>query len=155
MKNVAILMILCGLMSCGSSPAPEPAQTAPAPPPAPRDDSNLLPEEGLISSSVAAEHVLDKDYLPGGTVGEYERDGKNYSVFLINLPNPDRAGMLAYDVKERLADAKFVASFGGYFGMDGDQPWFIFPRKSVLVGVVGLPEEEADLLSRELASHIY
>jgi hypothetical protein len=53
-----------------------------------------------------------------------------------------------------LADAKFLPSFGGYFGMDGETPWFVFVKGRYLAGVVGLPQEEADLVARELAARI-
>ena len=40
---------------------------------------------------------------------------------------------------------------GGYFGMDGDQPFFVFPKGRWLVGTVGLPEKEADTAGRIMA----
>jgi hypothetical protein len=108
----------------------------------------------LVSSSIAAEHVLGKDFLPPGNVAEYSRDGKNYRLFLIAAESEEKATMLAYDIKIGLTDAAFIADYGGYAGTLDGEPWFIFPRRRVVAGIVGLPQEEAHELGRVFAAQL-
>ena len=91
---------------------------------------------------------------PPGNVAEYSAGGKTYTLFLINTPGEERATMLAFDIKENLADAVFVADFGGYAGMLDGTPWFVFPRKGFVAGIVGLPQQEAHELGRVFASQL-
>ena len=105
-----------------------------------------------MGTSIATDHVLGKDFLPPGNVAEYSRDGKHYTLFLIEMPTEEKAVFLDYDIKERLTDAAFVADFGGFFGTLDGEPWFIFPRKRVVAGIVGLSEQEAHEVGRVFAS---
>jgi hypothetical protein len=43
---------------------------------------------------------------------------------------------------------------GGYFGMDGDRPVYIFQKGVFLAGFVGLPEKDADVLARQFAARL-
>jgi hypothetical protein len=141
MKHIGTALLFSILLACGQAPAPETAK-APEPPPPPRNESQRFPKEGLVSTSIAADHVLGKDFLPPGNVAQYNRDGKTYTLFLIAAPTED-AGMLAYDVKLHFTDPAFVADFGGFFGTLDGEPWFIFPKKRMLAGIVGLPRDQA------------
>jgi hypothetical protein len=58
------------------------------------------------------------------------------------------------DFKDRLEGAKFIATFGGYFGLDGQTPVFLFPIGSYLAGIVGLPQQEADQVARDFAARL-
>lgn len=155
MKHLGAALLLFILLACGQAPAPEAARAPePAPPPPPRDESYRFPKEGLASTSIAAEHVLDKDFLPPGNVAEYSSGGKNYTLFLISAGGEENATMLAFDIKEHLADSAFIADFGGYAGTLDGQPWFIFPKQSAVAGIVGLPQNEAHELGRVFASQL-
>ncbi|HKW97826.1 MAG TPA: hypothetical protein VJN43_08825 [Bryobacteraceae bacterium] len=100
------------------------------------------------------DHLLGKDFLPGGNLAEYRSKGKTYQQFLIHAKSPEDAALLLFDFKNHLRDAKFLAHMGGYFGMDGAQPVYIFPKGPFLAGLVGLPEKEADPLARQFAAHL-
>lgn len=150
MKHFGTALLLLVLLACGPAPAPEEAK-APEPPPPPRNESHRFPKEGLVSTSIAADHVLGKDFLPAGNVAEYSRDGKTYTLFLVTTASDEKAGFLAYDVKGRFTDPAFIADFGGFFGTLDGEPWFIFPKKRALGGIVGLPREEAHEAGRAFA----
>ena len=154
MKKFGAALLLTLLLACGQAPAPEAAQApepAPPPPPPPRDQSFRFPKEGLVGTSIAADHVLGKDFLPPGNVAEYSRDGKTYTLFLINAAGEEQATMLAFDIKGNLTEPAFIADFGGHFGTLDGEPWFIFPRKGVVAGIVGLPQQEAHETGRAFA----
>ena len=155
MKHLGAALLFSVLLACGQAPAPEAAQAPePASPPPPRDQSYRFPKEGLVSTSIAAEHILGKDFLPPGNVAEYSRDGKTYTLFLINETGEERATMLAFDIKGHLTEPAFIADFGGYFGTLDGEPWFIFPRRQVVAGIVGLPQEEAHEVGRVFAGQL-
>ncbi len=157
MKHLGVVLLFSILLACGQAPEapkPEAAQTAEPAPPPPRDQSYRFPKEGLVSTSIAADHILGKDFLPPGNVAEYSVNGKTYSLFLINETGEERATMSAFDIKGHLTDATFIADFGGYAGTLDGEPWFIFPRKSVVAGIVGLPQEEAHEVGRMFAGQL-
>lgn len=152
MKNFGAALLLTILLACGQAPAPETAEAPePAAPPPPREQSYRFPKEGLVGTSIAADHVLGKDFLPPGNVAEYSRDGKTHTLFLINAAGEEQATMLAFDIKGNLTEPAFIADFGGYSGTLDGEPWFIFPRKSVVAGIVGLPQQEAHEAGRVFA----
>ena len=153
MKTTSTALLLLLLLACGQAPAPEAAQV-PEPAPPPRDQSYRFPKEGLVLTSIAAEHILDKDFLPPGNVAEYSRGGKTYTLFLINEAGEEKATMLAFDIKGHLTDPTFLADFGGYFGTLDGEPWFLFPRRGVVAGIVGLPQEEAHEVGRMFAGQL-
>ena len=151
--------LVCGLVlmlaACGG-PAPEAsAPKTEALKPKPPDQSRRFVSEGRLSVELVDDHLLGKDYLPGGNVAEYEIDGKRHKRFLIVAKDPQAATFLAMDIKDRLTGAKYVPHFGGYFGLDGEEGWFIFPKDKNVAGIVGLPQAEADQVAREFAAGIY
>lgn len=75
-------------------------------------------------------------------------------MFVAKLSTPTDAAILLLDWKKALADAKLIASFGGYFGKDADQPVFVFTKGAWIAGVAGLAEKGADLEARTLAAHL-
>jgi hypothetical protein len=146
--------VCVALASCGGQePAPV-AEQAEAKKALPPDEPRSFPREGRTKMELVEDNLLGKDYLPGGNLAEYERDGKIYQLFLAVLPDRQAAQFLAMDVKDQLDGAKLVPHFGGYFGMDGDTPWFVFAKNDRVAGVVGLPEDEADAVARDFASRI-
>lgn len=146
----------CLLLGCGGGPAPEPAEKAGAeePRPAPPDERRRFPSEGRTDMQLVNDDALGKDFLPGGNVATYEKDGETYQMFLLPTESPEAAGFLAMDVRDRLADTKFVASFGGWYGLDGETPWFVFAKDKYLLGIVGLEQEAADLAARDFAARV-
>lgn len=143
------------LVACGGSSEPRPApQEQAVEKPKPPDERRRFPKDGQVSMELVDDRLLGKDFLPGGNLAAYERDGKNYQQFLIATKTPESAALLGFEIKAALRDAKFVPHFGGYFGLDGETPWFIFPKGKYLAGVVGLPQAEADGVARDFAARI-
>lgn len=149
----AMALLLTG---CGEEPK-QPPKAAPAPAPTavkPADESRRFPLKERTGTMVVQDKLLGHDFLPGGNVATYERGAKRYKLFLIRLSDPAKAGILLLDYKTRLKDAKFVASFGGYFGDDEGKPVFVFSKNEWLMGVQGLNQQEADAVAREFAGRI-
>ena len=152
------LWIACALgwlMACGGAATPEPeakpaAQTKPRTP----DQRTWFALEGRTSFEVVEDDLMGKDWLPAGNVAQYDVDGKKYTLFLAFSLTPDAAALLSYEAKSKLVDAKFVPAFGGHFGMDGETPWFVFSKGKYLLGVVGLPQDEADTVARGFAGRV-
>lgn len=153
MKYV-LYLVAAVCLACGGSVAEAPPAEAKVEKPKPPDESRRFPRDGQTNMELVDDNLLGKDYLPGGNLATYEKDGETYQLFLIVTQDPNAAGNLTFDAKEKLTDPKFVASFGGYFGMDGETPWFIFPKTNHLLGIVGLPQEEADLVGRDFAARV-
>jgi hypothetical protein len=148
----AVFALLC---ACGGPPPKEPPQSASSPAPAkPVDESRRFPLAGQISMQLLTDHVLGKEFLPGGNVGEYRRAGKRFQQFLVRSPSAEAAALLLFDFKGHLRDAKYLPHMGGYFGMDGAAPIYIFQKGVFLAGFAGLPEKEADLLARQFAARL-
>ena len=100
------------------------------------------------------DNLLGQEYLPGGNLASYENGGKSYQLFLTAFADNEKSAFALLDAQEALTEAKFVASFGGYYGLEGGTPWFVFGKGKHFAGVVGLPQDEADLVAREFAARI-
>ena len=150
---------LAGLLvfaaACGI-PSDQAAKPKKAPPPfaKPDDLGHLFSLDGREKIELVDNHLLGKDYLPGGNLAEYKRKGRSYRQFLVRASTPDKAMFLMMDFKGDLKDAKFVPHLGGYFGLDGETPVLVLQRGHSLAGVAGLPEQEADNVLREFAPRL-
>jgi len=153
MKRAATALLAVTLLGgCGApSPEAQPKVEAPKPKP-PEDESRRFPGDGRIEVEIVEDQLLGKDYLPGGNLASYDREGKQYQQFLIRS---DQALDLLSAVKGQLADRKFVAAFGGYYGQIDGEGWFVFIKNDYLLGIVGLEQAEADLIARDFAARIY
>ena len=146
---------LIALCACGGGPPKEQPQSVPAAAPAkPVDDSQRFPLADQVSMRLVNDHVLGKEFLPGGNVAEYRRRGKAYQQLLIHASSAEAAALLLFEFKSHLRDAKYLAHMGGYFGMDGTTPVYIFQKGAFLAGLAGLPEKDADLLARQFAARL-
>jgi len=156
MRELLVATGLAAFCSCGGSKPPkEPAANAPAQEKVkPVDETRRFPLADQVSMRLVDDHVLGKDFLPGGNVAEYRRKGKTYQQFLVHTKSPEAAALLLFDFKNHLRDSKFLPHMGGYFGMDGAAAVYVFPKGAFLAGFVGLPEKDADLLARQFAAHL-
>jgi hypothetical protein len=155
-RGFVCVLGLAVLGSCGA-PGDAPAvaeKKEPAPVVRPPDESRRFPRTHQVKIEIVDNHLLGKEFLPGGNLADYENAGKKYQQFLINAANGDEATFLMMDFKDRFRDAKFIGHFGGYFGYDGETPVLLFPRNNYLAGVVGLPQEEADQVARDFAARL-
>ncbi|MDX1982808.1 MAG: hypothetical protein SFV51_21235 [Bryobacteraceae bacterium] len=153
------MTILCGLLCClftGCGSEPKAVEKAAAIPtfPKPTDESRRFPKASLKSAVIVDNHAMGHSFLPGGNVATYSRAGKEYRLFLVKLPDPTQAGIALLDYKNVLKDARFVASFGGYFGNDNGMPVFVFSKNEWLLGIAGLDMKDADPVAREFAGRI-
>ncbi|MBY0505062.1 MAG: hypothetical protein K2X03_14205 [Bryobacteraceae bacterium] len=149
-----ILLLLPFLTSCASE-APKPVEKPKADPvPKPVDETRRFPKAGLVRVSLVEKELLGKDFMPGGNLAEYKRGQQTYRLFLVKTFTPDRAAILLLDLKNRLQNAKFVPTFGGYYGTDAGTPVFAFTKNAYLLGVVGLEEKEADAVARAFAGRV-
>ena len=120
------MAILC---ACGGAPPKEQPQAAPAPAAAkPVDESRRFPLADRTSLHLVDDHVLGKDFLPGGNVAEYRRKGKTYQQFLVRSTSAESAALLLFDFKGHLKDAKYLAHMGGYFGHGRRNPGLHVPK---------------------------
>ncbi len=143
------------LSACGPPPPKEAAQNPPAAATVkPLDESRRFPLADQVSMRLVDDHVLGKDFLPGGNVADYKRKGKTYQQFLVHAKSPEASALLLFEFKGHLRDAKFLPHMGGYFGMDGAAPVYILQKGAFLAGFVGLPEKDADLLARQFAARL-
>jgi len=141
---------------CGSSPEPAKTEPAPAPPPARvMDHTASLPQANLVASRLVTDHILDIPKLPGGSLGEYERKGRKYQMFIVDADTNQKAAFLLIDMKGVIGGDDYISYMGGYFGKDAaGRQIYTFAKLHYLAGVVGLSKAEADPLARDLASHL-
>lgn len=122
--------------------------------PKPADESTKFPLENQVSVKMVEEKLLGKDFLPGGNIADYKRGTATYQLFIAKFKTPNEAAIALFDYKSKMAEPKLVATFGGYYGLDGAHPSFVFTKGSYLLGVVGLIQSEADLVAREFAARV-
>jgi hypothetical protein len=150
MRVWLVCAVAVALFNCSSAP-----EKKEAPPAAPvKDNRLLLPAENQKSARLVPNHLLENHALPGGTIGEYESDGRKYQLFVIETASPQDAAILLLDLKTTLREPAYIDYMGGYFGMDSGKPVYVFAKKQYLAGVAGLAEDLADPLARQLAAHL-
>jgi hypothetical protein len=152
MMRGLVLMALVIVVGCSS--APEKKAEAPPPPPVKDNTAQLLPLN-RTNAKVVPNHLLGKDALPGGTIGDYDVDGSKYQLFIIETDSAQTAGILLLDLKATLKDPAYIAYMGGYYGADAGGPVYVFAKAKYLAGVVGLAEDRADPIARQLAARLY
>jgi hypothetical protein len=156
MKSSFAVLAALLLSGCGSNES-APAPAAPAAEPKvekPADESARFPKKDLISTTLVEDHVLGKGLLPGGNVATYRSREKTYQLFLVRLKNGEAAAIKLLDFKSTLGTFKYLPAFGGYYGMDGATPVFVFQKGPFLAGITGLTEKEADPIAREFAARL-
>jgi hypothetical protein len=152
---VAILGVVISRCGSSTSSSTEKAVAKTEQPPAPvQDDTALLPMANRTSARVVQNHILDKTFLPGGALGEYQAKGKKYELFIIRTDSNQKAAFLLLDLKNALQNPEYIAYMGGYFGTDSGTPVYTFAKLQYLAGVVGLPRDQADLIARQLAARL-
>ena len=146
-------MTLVVLAGC-STEAPKPAAVVPAKHAKPTEESRKMPLENRVSAGVVDDHMLDRPWLPGGTLGHYKKGAKEWDLILIKADSPAKAADWLLDYKKQLDGSKVVPSFGGFYGTDKGRPAFVFAKGAWFAGVMGLPEAEADPVARPFALRI-
>lgn len=147
------LTIAAALLIGGCSSAPPQKAEAPPPPPV-RDDTAMLLGVNRTSTRVVPNHLLGKSMLPGGTIGEYDDGQRKYQLFIIETDSAQDAAIMLLDFKVALQEPAYIAYMGGYFGTDAGKPVYVFAKDHYLAGVVGLDEDLADPIARQLAQRL-
>jgi hypothetical protein len=147
----ALLLTLGGC----SVPSKEPVvKKAAEPAPRPADESRRFPMQDRVKVEIVEGHLLGKELLPPGNLAEYAHGGKTFYLFLAEAKSGDAAALLMFDYKNTFENSKLLPHMGGYYGMDGDQPVYLFVKGKWLAGLVGMEEAEADPLAREFAARM-
>jgi len=154
MKLSLLCFVLMVLAGCSSPSTETPKPAAAVKHPAPTDESRKMPIENRVSSNIVEDHMLDRQWLPGGTLAHYKNGAREWDLVLLRANSPAAAAHWLLDYKKELDGAKVIPSFGGFFGSDKGRPVFMFTKGSWLAGVIGLPESEADAVARVFASRI-
>jgi hypothetical protein len=152
---IAGLALMC--VSCsGPAPRAEKTETKAAVPShePPADLSTRFPLAGQTKMELVPDHLLGKDFLPGGNLAAYKtRDGQ-YQMFLIKAADAQKAAFILLDWKTAMPDAKYLAHMGGYYGLDAGKPVYVFAKGPYLAGLVGLVEAKADPEARRFAARL-
>jgi hypothetical protein len=153
MRTLTVAAFAILLSSCDSKPAEPPKVEAPktAETPKPADESRRFTKVHLIDTIVVEKQLLGKPFMPGGTLAQYKKGKTEFEMFVAKTASPTEAAVILPDWKKVLTDAKYVASFGGYYGHDAGRPIFVFTKGAWIAGVAGLPEKDADAAARKLA----
>ena len=152
-----VLIFLLITLSC-SSPAPQSAKTEAKPSvpthPAPKDIGTKFPSTGQVNMQLVPDHLLGKDFMPGGNLADYKTALGEYQMFLLQQSDPHTAAFILLDWKAAMPDAKYLAHMGGYYGTLDGKPVYVFSKGPYLAGLVGLTEDKADPEARRFAARI-
>ena len=158
MRPLILLATALFLSSCSTPTNSKSATTSDSPRQLehvkPRDETRRFPIANQTSTKVIDDHILDKAFMPGGTIAHYKKGKVEYDMFLAKMPSASDAAIVLPDWRKALTDSKLIPSFGGYYGTDNGRPVFVFPKGAWIAGIAGLPEKDADLQARTLATKI-
>lgn len=143
---LAILLAACDI----PSDAPKEPKMDKAPPVVQktRDETRRFPSQDRISIEIVDDQMMGKEFLPGGNLAFYERNGKKWRQFLVQADSATAAALLLNDYRAAMTDPKYLAHMGGYFGKDGSDDVLVIQKGRWVLGVVGLPEKDADIVAR-------
>ena len=143
------------LGACGSGPTDRPSANAQPPKPATtKDESSLFPSDGRVATQVYPDHMMNKPFLPGGTMAEFKGDKGEYREFLVHLADWTKASFLLQDYKNVLHNTAILPDQAACFGTDDGQPTYVFVRGPYLAGIVGLPKDQAQAVAKQLADKL-
>ncbi len=103
---------------------------------------------------MVADHLLGKEYLPGGNIADYSSNLGSYQIFLIKEKDTTKAANLILDWRATHPDLQRMSKLGGYYGLDNGTPVYLFSKGLYVGGFVGLSADDADLQARGLADRL-
>lgn len=159
MKGCILFLTVAGLatIGCGTSAPTRPAANAQPPKTAiTKDESNLFPSAGRVATQVYPDLMMNKQFLPGGTMAEFTaaNGAGEYREFLVHLADGRNASFMLQDYKKVLQNPTYEADKAACFGTDDGQPTYVFARGPYLAGIVGLPKDRAEAAAKELADRL-
>ena len=113
---------------------------------------SVFPQDGRVKNSegYVKTDVLGQDYLQNGFRMEYDQNGKQYTIFLIEGTTPEETALKLYKYRAYLDEAsEFSEKLIGlgeqaFVGNDSFYGTVIFSRKNrFIIGVLGLPDRQA------------
>lgn len=111
MSAIAAAALL--LAGCGGAPAEKKAEAPVKKKKVIADETHHFPAEGRVEARVVEDHVLGREFLPGGNVAHYRRGKQEFDMFLIRTAVPEAAALMLFDYKKRMENPKLIAHFGG------------------------------------------
>ena len=120
----------------------------------PKDNSAKFPAAGQTAIRLVPDHLLGKDFMPGGNLANYKSEAGEYQIFLVEAADAQKAAFMLLDWKDVMPDARYLAHMGGYAGTDQGKPIYVFTKGPYLVGLVGLAEAKADAEARIFAARL-
>jgi hypothetical protein len=148
------VLLLLLAVSCSSAPDTARSTLIATTHEPPKDNSTKFPLDGQSAMQVVPDHLLGKEFMPGGNLATYKNESGEYQIFLVEAADPQKAAFKLLDWKETMPDAKYLAHMGGYAGTDHGKPVYVFTKGPFLVGLVGLPEDKADIEARRFAARL-
>jgi len=151
------LSLLLITLSCSTSspeknkPAGSLAPTSHDPP---KDLAAKMPSTGQVKMQLVRDHLLGKDFMPGGNLADYKTELGEYQMFLLEAPDAKAAAFMLLDWKTAVPEAKYLAHMGGYYGVVDGKPLYLFAKGPYLAGLVGLTENKADPEARKFAARL-
>ena len=118
------------------------------------DETYLFPLAGRVATQYYADHMMNKEFLPGGTMAEYNGETGEFRAFIVHLAHGGNASFLLEDYKKALHNPTPAANGSAYFGTDDGQPTYVFVRGPYLAGIVGLPRDRAATFAKELSDKL-
>ena len=85
---------------------------------------------------MVADHLLGKEYLPGGNIADYSTNVGVYQMFLIKEKDTTKAANLILDWRATHADLQYMPKIGGYYRAR-QRHSRIFVLKGFICGWVG------------------
>lgn len=148
------VLLFCLLAGCSQHQEATREATPAAARTPPPDLRQKFPLENQLSMDLVPDHLLGKPFMPGGNLAAYKQGAREYRVFLARASDPQKAAFLLVDWRNALSQPRYLASMGGFFGLDADAPVYVFSKGSYIAGWVGLPQPEADRLARQFATRL-
>lgn len=87
-------------------------------------------------------------------MADYRTEAGEFQMFLLEAPDVRRAAFMLLDWKNAVPDAQYIAHMGGYYGTTDGKKFYIFAKGAFLAGVLGLPEDKADVEARKFAARL-
>lgn len=155
MRKPALAALVVLFAACdipGDVPKEPKMDSSSAPIQKPRDETRRFPSQDRIRVEIIDDQMLGKEFLPGGNLAFYDRNGKKWRQFLVQADSATAAALLLNDYRAAMTEPKYLAHMGGYFGKDGNDDVLVLQKGRWVMGVVGLPEKDADSAARGSAA---
>src|SRR5206468_678576 len=110
-RILVFAFLLLGLSCSGPAPESKSGPVVPSHEP-PKDLATKFPLAGQVKMQLVPDHILGKDFMPGGNLADYKTEAGEYQVFLMEFPDVKAAAFKLLDWKTAIPDAKYLSSMG-------------------------------------------